>query len=285
VGRHPQRLLGFRPELNVNGADAFISYDNRYNLPPGQADSADTFKNGIDTSYEAGEMIFMKPNGFMNFYLATNPGGARARSAPVEFAQATLKAGLTRREGDSTDVSAPVNCLVCHANGILAGGISVKTKKQYTDNLNRVPLNHRQFFTSNAVYRARANRFNAIWRNSLVASGSFIEDPESQIAAGFPGQPVAAPLLPDVLGEYGATLTIDKAARELGFPVAQVAGLLKTNADGKVSRKQFEDQFCNIRAALGGPGSLAASSFQNPVQQGFGGSSLGLRSFSNTSHR
>ncbi len=284
VGRHPQRIVGFRNELNVPGGDAFLSYDNRYNLPPGQQESADAFRNGIDTSFEAGESIYTKPNGFMSFYLNNNPAGDRQRSAPVEFAQSSIHAGLVRRESNASDVSAPINCLVCHANGILGGGISPRTEKQYTDNLNNVPVNQRQFFTSNAVYRARGNRFNQIWRNALVASGSFVEDPESQVKASFPGQKIPAPLLPDFLGEYGALLTIDRAAKELGAPVAQVASLLKTNSEGKVSRKQFEAQFCNLKAALGGGSSVASGSFQTPIQQGFGGGNFGLRSPSNQSH-
>jgi len=202
----------------------------------------------------------------------------------VEFASASVFAGLDRREGNASDVSAPVNCLVCHAGGMLGGGISVRTKKQYTDNLNRVPLNHRQFFTSNAAYRARANRANAIMRNALVASGSFIVDPNSQVQDAFPGQPVAAPLLPDFVGEYGATLTVEKAAKELGTSTAALAGLLKTNADGRVSRKQFEAQFCNLKAAVGGA-TLASGGFQTPIQQGFGANSFGLRSNAVQSHR
>lgn len=261
VGRHPQRILGFREQLNVGGEDAYVSYDNRYNLPNGaQSDSANAFDNGIDTSFEAGEMIFRKPNGFPFFYLATNPGGNRARSAPNEFARATISTGLSRREGHSSDVSSPINCLECHANGILGGGISLATGKEYSDNLRLGKIRKtQQFFTTNQGYQSHAVRTNTIWRNSLVAAGAFIPDPESPIKNAFPGQTVPAALLPDMVGEYNAPLTVEKAAEELKVPAASLAGLLRTTPDGKVSRKEFEKQFCLIKSRLGGGGVGLAS--------------------------
>ncbi len=277
VGRHPQRMLGFRAEGNVVGGDAFVSYDNRYNLPPGvQSESADTFRNGIDTSFEASESIFTKPNGFLSFYLANNPGKDRQRSAPVEFAQNTQGGALTRREGHSSDVSAPIGCLVCHANGMLGGGISLKTGKLYTENRGRIQATQ-NFFTTNAIYNARAKRTGTIFRNAMVASGSFIPDPNSPVAKAFPGETPAASLLPDFVGEYNAPLSVETAAKELGVSSGSLAGLLRTNAQGKVSRKQFESSFCALKQQLGGGGALA-SQFQRPIQGT--GSSLGVRASS-----
>lgn len=266
VGRHPQRILGFREQLNVGGEDAYVSYDNRYNLPNGaQAESADAFRNGIDTSFEAGEMIFRKPNGFPFYYLAANPGGARARSAPVEFAQSSrFSASLSRREGHSTDVSSPINCMVCHTNGLLGGGISLKTKNRYTENTPKLPLNSQRFFTSNDLYQQRVKRSNTIFRNSLVAAGAFVPDPKSPMQDAFPGESVPAMLIPDMYGEYNADLSVEAAAKELKVSASSLAGLLQTNPQGKVSRKQFESQFCNIKNRLGG-GSALVNNFQNQI--------------------
>lgn len=288
VGRHPQRMLEIQNEGNILGGSLYVSYDNQYNLPPGtRTQAANPFENGVDTAFGAGEMIFHKPNGFLAFALS-NKDQQVQDSAPGEFASngGRFNGALGRAEGTGPDVSAPVVCMTCHANGFIGGQFSFKANRPYTDNLNKIPFNHRQFFTTNAAYAARAKRDSLVFRNALVQAGAFIPNDDQSLAKVGAGGPPAAALLPDFYGEYHAPLTVAKAATELGVPAQRLAGLLRTRPDGTLSRKEFEGAFCGLKRALGAGGvGLAGDFFQQNALGGFGGGGFRFGLRGTASHR
>jgi hypothetical protein len=82
-------------------------------------------------------------------------------------------------------------------------------------------------------------------------------------------------------------MTVAQAAKELKTSPDRLAGFLRTNKDGKISRSQFESAYCSLQATLGGGGAaglFAGGSFQNPVGAAGSRGAFGLRSFSSTNH-
>jgi len=267
VGMHPQRLLEFQGTRNIPGGTLYTSYDSIYNPPPGvQTESRDIFKNGINATHDAGESIYLRKNGFMGFFL-NNAAGARANSAPVEIARNSVGEALDQQGFVPSDVTSPVSCLVCHKTGFLGGSISKKTDNAYTDNFGKVPSFHRRFFTNNATYAARARRDSIVNQNALKRAGAWVPSGATGKAATEPKA-----LLPEFVGAYRAPLTMTDAARELGAPTDAVAGLFRTNAEGKIARADFAQGYCSAKNRLVAAGQ--GGGFQRPitsVAQGAGG--------------
>ena len=245
VSRDTKRTLEFQSMRNIPGGTFYISWDAKANTGSRiQRESRNPFIKGINFTHDASESIFHKPNGFLAFSLNA-ADGTRANEAPASIALAQAKPSNL-----DTTVDNPVACMSCHANGFIGGGNARggDAESPYTDNFNRfvslsrrTGVNHAKFFTTNARYRARADRDSRIFVNAIKRSGSFI--PSDTDASK------AADLIPQFVSSYRKSLTLDEAAKELKVPKAALASVLGRN-DGFISRTDFEASFCGLQSRL-----------------------------------
>jgi len=225
-----------------------------------ETNSRDVKQVGINYTHDASEVLCHQRNGFM-LGMLFNAAGALQTEAPANIA--------TSNRLLKPAVSAAVSCMDCHSKGFLGGGQRVHQgeKENYDDNFDLIPGNatvfrnqfgqtvrNRDFFTSNARYRQRANRDTAIYFRALQKSGSLIVDP----ANNFP-----MPLVPMAVEKYGERMTNVEMATELGITEDQ----FKTVAGGTdgAERRNFDNAFCGLKKKLGGQSSFVAQSGQQRV--------------------
>ncbi|MBY0371444.1 hypothetical protein K2X33_12205, partial [bacterium] len=275
VGVNPQRVLERRNRANSPGTAFYRSYDFiEFPSPGTETQSRDVLLQGSDFTWDASEMIFTKCNGYMGFYLA-NAKGQRQRSAPAEIAIDSSKS-----------VTAPDRCLKCHANGFIGGKerrFNQDDTFEYADHYGELATldngAHRNKFRPNEEYGALAKADSLRFMDAKVATGAHIPaDPNR------PNGDSAA-ILPDLIEEYRAPMSMEQAAAELGVPVDKaLTDQLGTNiyfretkdlknpdvvVDKKpfIKRTDFERIYCRVRANMG----LGGNGGAGVVQGGFRG--------------
>jgi len=272
------RVSKFMNMNNNPGGTCYETDDFIDRAAPGsETNSRDVKQVGINYTHDASEVLCHQRNGFL-IGMLFNAQGVLQTEAPANIAS-----GGPSLFPSNIAVSAGVSCMDCHSKGILGGGKRVHQGdgKFYNDNFDLIPgnntvfrdqfgrqVNNRGFFTTNQVYRNRANRDTAIMFRAMAKAGALIVDPKTN----FP-----MPLVPLAVGKYDKRMTNAEMASELGVPEQALTTLLGGSNAG-AERRNFDNAFCGLRSRLGGRngfiaqnnGRLGASVQQTSASTGTG---------------
>lgn len=250
VASGEQRILEVQEAQNIGSPDrkprsCYRSLDTIDQPAEGeQTRSRNVKEEGINFTHDAEEWLCLGANGFMQGYLFNGAGNLLQR-APAEIATQGIL---------GPSVRAVASCLDCHADGFIGGGERFKKGSGvfYKEHLFEIPdrptafrdrftgatLRHRDFFTTNSRYLARAQEDSQIFRKAREQTGSEFLDGK--------GQPFKT--LPILINSFQKAVTPENAASELGLgDTPGAASAARALIGNFKTRSEFESQFCNLK--------------------------------------